>query len=188
MIVFVPVSKGTDEATQSPTPVAVPVAPPKVCHVKVVTPVPPEAVPASEIVAELTVTTTDAGEVIPVPAIAPVPLTKPWYTGVANVRGNLYSIIDFSMFIGAAPAIRSERSRLVLISDKYRVGCALLIDAIVGLRSPHLFDRVTDTADAAQWVKARYTDREKNVWNELAVAHLIQDAGFLDIGVSLRQL
>jgi len=111
---------------------------------------------------------TDAGEVIPVPAIAPVPLTKPWYTGVANVRGNLYSIIDFSMFIGAAPAIRSERSRLVLISDKYRVGCALLIDAIVGLRSPHLFDRVTDTADAAQWIKARYTDREKNVWNELA--------------------
>jgi len=130
---------------------------------------------------------TDAGEVIPVPAIAPVPLTKPWYTGVANVRGNLYSIIDFSMFIGAAPAIRSERSRLVLISDKYRVGCALLIDAIVGLRSPHLFDRVTDTADAAQWIKARYTDREKNVWNELAVAPLIQDAGFLDIGVSLRQ-
>jgi len=64
MIVFVPVSKGTDEATQGPTPVAVPVAPPEVCHVTLVTPAPPEAVPASEIVAALTVTTTDAGEVI----------------------------------------------------------------------------------------------------------------------------
>jgi hypothetical protein len=64
MIVFVPVSKGMPEAIQRPTPVAVPVAPPDVCQVTRVTPAPPDAVPASEIVAALTVSTTDAGEVI----------------------------------------------------------------------------------------------------------------------------
>ena len=124
----------------------------------------------------------DTGEVIPVPTIAPVPLTRGWYTGVANVRGNLYSVIDFSAFLGGAPAVRSESSRLLLISDKYRVGCALLIDAIVGLRNPQLFVRTTDAADAAPWVEAHYVDRDKTVWVELAVAQLVQHPDFLDIG------
>ena len=126
----------------------------------------------------------DAGEVIAVPAIASVPLTRGWYAGVANVRGNLYSVIDFSAFLGGAPASRGERSRLLLISEKYRVGCALLIDAIVGLRSPSLFERIADTEDAGPWTTARYIDRENNIWTELAIAQLIQHADFLNIGAS----
>src|SRR5438552_11671344 len=45
----------------------------------------------------------DAGEVIPVPQLVSVPLTKPWFLGVANVRGNLYSIVDFAGFLGHVP-------------------------------------------------------------------------------------
>lgn len=124
----------------------------------------------------------DTGEVIPVPAIAAVPLTRAWYAGVANVRGNLYSVIDFSAFIGGAPAVRSDSSRLILISEKYRVGCALLIDAVAGLRNPQLFVRTTDAADREPWVEGHYTDREKKPWSELAVGHLIQHPDFLEIG------
>ena len=36
----------------------------------------------------------EAGEVIPVPPISPVPLAQPWFRGVANVRGNLYSVAE----------------------------------------------------------------------------------------------
>ncbi len=116
------------------------------------------------------------------PAIAAVPLTRAWYAGVANVRGNLYSVIDFSAFIGGAPAVRSDSSRLILISEKYRVGCALLIDAVAGLRNPQLFVRTTDAADREPWVEGHYTDREKKPWSELAVGHLIQHPDFLEIG------
>src|ERR1700693_2208283 len=42
----------------------------------------------------------DAGEVIAVPTVATVPLTRSWYLGIANIRGNLYSIIDFGGFLG----------------------------------------------------------------------------------------
>ncbi len=45
----------------------------------------------------------DAGEVIPVPPITPVPLTRPWFRGVTNIRGNLYSVVDFPAFLGGAP-------------------------------------------------------------------------------------
>jgi twitching motility protein PilI len=125
---------------------------------------------------------TDTGEVIPVPAIASVPLTRAWYAGVANVRGNLYSVIDFSAFLGGAPAVRSDASRLLLISDKYRVGCALLIDAVVGLRNPQLFVLATDSSDTSPWVAAHYTDRDKLQWADLAVERLVQHPDFLDIG------
>ena len=125
---------------------------------------------------------TDTGEVIPVPAIAPVPLTRAWYAGVANVRGNLYSVVDFSAFLGGAAACRTDSSRLLLISDKYRVGCALLIDAVVGLRNPQLFVLAANAGESAPWVAAHYTDRDKQPWAELAVEGFIQHPDFLDIG------
>src|SRR5512140_2214469 len=45
---------------------------------------------------------TDISEVMPMPALTPVPLTKPWYCGVANVRGSLYSIVDLCAFLNSA--------------------------------------------------------------------------------------
>ena len=45
-------------------------------------------------------------EVIPVPPSVSVPLTHAWFRGVANVRGNLYSMVDFPLSRGA---IRSPR-------------------------------------------------------------------------------
>ena len=34
----------------------------------------------------------DIGEVLPLPKLISVPFTKPWFRGVANVRGNLYAV------------------------------------------------------------------------------------------------
>ena len=42
----------------------------------------------------------EAGEVIPVPPITPLPLTRPWFKGLANIRGNLYSVVDFPEPVG----------------------------------------------------------------------------------------
>src|SRR5690349_3460346 len=58
---------------------------------------------------------TDAGEVLPVPAMTPVPLTKGWFRGMANIRGNLYSVADFSAYLGGAPVVQTEQSRLLLL-------------------------------------------------------------------------
>ena len=123
----------------------------------------------------------DTGEVIPLPAIAAVPLTKTWYCGVANVRGNLYSVIDFSAFLNGRPATRTEDSRLLVISDKYRVGSALLIDAVAGLRNPQLFVLAGEAPDREPCVAAVYRDRDKLTWSELDVDRLIRQPQFLDI-------
>src|SRR6185436_11874922 len=43
----------------------------------------------------------DAGEVVALPQVTPVPHTHPWHLGVANVRGNLYSVVDFAVQVAA---------------------------------------------------------------------------------------
>ena len=48
----------------------------------------------------------DAGEVIAVPPIVPVPLTQRWFLGLANIRGNLFSVIDFPAFLGRESVVQ----------------------------------------------------------------------------------
>ena len=59
-----------------------------------------------------------AGEVLPVPELTPVPMTRSWFRGLANVRGNLFGIVDFASFLGSAPSPIRTSSRLLLIGEK----------------------------------------------------------------------
>ena len=50
------------------------------------------------------VTLSDISEVLPVPEVLHVPLTQPWFLGMANVRGNLYGVTDLASYLGYAAA------------------------------------------------------------------------------------
>jgi twitching motility protein PilI len=126
---------------------------------------------------------TDAGEVIPVPPIAPVPLTKAWFRGMTNIRGNLYSVVDFSAFLGGRPASATDQARLLLVGDRMRTGAALLVDRSLGLRGAEQL-QLREPAQADEkpaWVKAHYADAEGKQWIELDVAQLVQDSEFLGV-------
>ena len=57
-------------------------------------------------------------EVIPVPQVVAVPLTHSWFRGVANVRGNLYSVLDFSAFQGGDAVSAGMERRVILVSER----------------------------------------------------------------------
>ena len=122
----------------------------------------------------------DAGEVIPPPPITPVPLTKPWFRGVANIRGKLYGVVDFPAFLGGAPVAPGEQVRLLLLGEKFRLGSALLVDRLLGLRGAEDF-QAQPAAAGASWLKAEYLDKDGMRWQELDVARLVQDPGFLEV-------
>ena len=124
----------------------------------------------------------DAGEVIPVPAISAVPLTRSWFRGVANVRGNLYSVIDFAAFLGAGAVDAGERTRLVLLGERYRSAAALLVDRSLGLRNPAQLRAREPAAGHAAWLRAEYDDEAGGRWRELDVAELVRDPEFLAVG------
>jgi len=125
----------------------------------------------------------EAGEVIPVPPITAVAQTRPWFKGVANVRGNLYSVIDFPAFLGGKGVALGEQSRLVLIAQRYRVGAALLVDGSLGLRNPESWQPRESAQARSPWQRAEYEDESGRVWKELDAAELVRDANFLTVGI-----
>jgi len=122
----------------------------------------------------------EAGEVIPVPSITPLPLTRPWFKGLANIRGNLYSVIDFAALLQKRPVAAGDQARLLLLGDRFRLGAALLIDRSLGLRNPAQLE--SKQGNLPQWVRAQYTDAEGRVWKELDVVQLAQHPDFLGVG------
>jgi twitching motility protein PilI len=123
----------------------------------------------------------DAAEVIPVPPVSPVPLARGWFRGVANVRGNLYSVSDFSAFLGGEPVKLSAQARLLVLSERFRCGAALLVARSLGLRAlGNLTPQSVPTP--MPWVRGQYSDAEGRIWKELDVAALVQHETFLEVG------
>ena len=124
----------------------------------------------------------EAGEVLPVPPITAVPLTRRWFRGVANVRGNLYSVVDFAAFLGEGIAAGGEQARLLLLGERFRCAAALLIDRSLGLRDPAQLRPLPPGAGRAPWVRAEYEDEAGGRWSELDVAEIVRDPQFLAVG------
>jgi twitching motility protein PilI len=121
-------------------------------------------------------------EVVPVPALVPVPLTHSWFRGVANVRGNLYSMIDFSAFQGGDPIPSGMERRVILVSDRLLGGAGLLVSRMLGLRNPEQFNAATRPADAPPWMGSAYTDAGGTRWLELDLPALVREQRFLEVG------
>ena len=123
----------------------------------------------------------EAAELIPPPDVSAVPLARPWFKGVANVRGNLYSVTDFSAFLGGEPAGGGEQARLLLLNERFRSGAALLVERSLGLRDPKAFEpQVEAGSPQPPFVRAVFADAEGRLWKELDVAALIQHPAFLE--------
>ena len=125
----------------------------------------------------------DSGEVIPLSTLTGVPLTQPWFAGIANIRGNLYSVVDFSAFQGKEATPQNGNSRLLLIGTRYGSNAALLATHMLGLRNiEDLTPTVPDPA-APAWASESYTDNEGRRWRLLNVRQLLADERFLEIGI-----
>lgn len=120
----------------------------------------------------------DADEVVPVPEVSAVPLTRPWFKGVTSIRGNLYSVVDFPAFLGGTAVAVGEQARLLLIGARFRMGSALLVDRSLGLLSPERL-QLRSGAKQAPWLKAEYDDVDGNLWKELDMAQLVGHPDFV---------
>jgi twitching motility protein PilI len=98
------------------------------------------------------------------------------------VRGNLYSVTDFSAFVGAKRVAISEQARLLLVADRFRAGAALLVERSLGLRHADSL-KLQPSAAVQPWVRAQYTDPDGTVWKELDIAALVQNEAFLEVSL-----
>jgi twitching motility protein PilI len=125
----------------------------------------------------------DISEALPLPKLTPVPLAQPWFCGVANFRGNLYGIVDFSYFLGGAPTQFGVDCRLLLVHQKFSVNCGIVISRMLGLRNPEKMQRVEIEGGVPPWVAAEYHDETGRRWQELNMQVLTGHAQFLNVGL-----
>mgnify|MGYP000935160818 CR=1 FL=1 len=124
----------------------------------------------------------DSGEVLPVPPLTTVPLTKPWFAGIANVRGMLYSVVDFSAFRGGEPTRRNADTRLLLVGARHGINSALLMDRTLGLKNIDDLEPVAVEGDRPGWAGIRRQDAQGRQWTLLKLRALLADPAFLDVG------
>lgn len=129
----------------------------------------------------------DSGEVTPLPPLTPAPLTKSWFAGIANIRGVLYSVVDFSAWRGGAPTPVNAQARLLLIGARHGVNSALLVRRALGLR-PQMQMHATGevrvgAGDTTPWLGGRFKDPQDQIWTQLRIPPLLADAAYLDIAL-----
>lgn len=126
----------------------------------------------------------DAGEVIAVPPVTPVPHTRPWYLGVANVRGNLYGVIDFAGFLGQPPEpAAGAQSRLLLFGPRAgNLNAGIVVRRVLGLRNLAELAPAAPVEGARAWYAQRWMDADGRAWQEIDLARLARDGAFLQVG------
>jgi twitching motility protein PilI len=127
-----------------------------------------------------------AGEIFPVSALLPVSHTQPWFMGVANLRGGLHGVVDLAAFLGLRAPLRSdavrEHSRLLAFNASLGSHCAVLVDALAGLRSAEqlTLEPVSDEPRPA-FASAQWRDAKGRCWQEIDLSALSRNEQFLAI-------
>lgn len=119
----------------------------------------------------------DISEVLPLPPLTPAPLTKPWFRGVANIRGNIYSVVDLAAYQHGGAASGDIQNRVLLVAGRYAFNSALLVDRVLGLRDARTLQK--NDVDG----KVVYQDEQGKAWHMLDVKALLEQAEFLQIGI-----
>jgi twitching motility protein PilI len=127
----------------------------------------------------------DSGEVVPMPQLTPAPLTKPWFAGIANIRGVLYSVVDFSAWRGGAATPINAQSRLLLVGARHGINSALLVRRALGLRPQMQMHAAGEhrADDSSPWLGGRFTDAQDITWTQLRIPALLADPNYLDIAL-----
>ena len=127
----------------------------------------------------------DVREVLPLPEILTrVPGAKPWLRGIANVRGQLLTIVDLKAFLGAGPMHPDRKARVLMLASR-EVPTAIIVDEVLGFRRFATADfneacPVTDIR-CEHYLAGSYR-READSFPLFDVQRLLKDPSFLNAG------
>ncbi|QZA77733.1 chemotaxis protein CheW [Deefgea tanakiae] len=126
----------------------------------------------------------DVSEVMPMPSVTGVPLAHSWFKGVANIRGNLVSVVDLPAFFGQQHQGFTLLARLVLLQPRHLPHASVLVNKMMGLK--HLADLEQEALEGTEpaWVGGKYKDAAGQSWKVLDVVKLVNEPAFLQTGIA----
>jgi twitching motility protein PilI len=131
----------------------------------------------------------DVREVLPVPEhITRVPGAKPWLRGIANLRGQLLTVVDLKSFLGAGGAGPERQARVLVVASR-EVPTGLVVDEVVGFRRFGA-DDYRDEMPASLIRCEHYLEgcyrRGGEVWPRFSLLKLLEDPLFLTAGEAVK--
>ena len=121
----------------------------------------------------------EISETLPMMDIQRVPLVKPWFLGVANVRGVLYAINDLGQMLENTFTTISSNTRLVMVSEAVTSNVAFVVDKMIGLRKLDEMQVRKEVVDESVCLKTQsYQDAENQIWHMLDCDKLIRSKEF----------
>lgn len=130
---------------------------------------------------QLTLRITEVDEILPFTPATPVPGATDWLLGMANVRGNLVTVVDLGWYLYGSRTPVTARTRLILTRLQGRF-LGLMVDEVFGQRH---FDRreVLEQQAEAPALAALVTHvfpQGDEQWGRFRIDRLMRDPRFLD--------
>jgi twitching motility protein PilI len=122
-----------------------------------------------------------AAEIVSLPEIARVPWTKPWYRGLANVRGRLVGVVDLQQMMGREPLSADLGLQLLVLGEGLGVAAGILITRAFGIRNLKDLEPLDAPASPIGWEHSRYRDLEGMTLTELDLRELATAPAFTAI-------
>ena len=123
--------------------------------------------------------------IVPGQDLFAVPMANSWVKGMTNIRGEIYTVVDFSEFIGRKQVRTTKKCNLLLLPDPV-LKSALLLDSRISLRSfPHDLPVTGNDlfyAKLAPYLSRVVVDGNKQ-WGVLDVEALCRSSEFSQIGL-----
>lgn len=119
----------------------------------------------------------DISEVLPLPPLTKVPMSKSWFRGVVNVRGNLYCVADMASYLNNNSVETNSANRVLLVADKHAFNAALLVDRALGLRDTRNWKQSDNEG------QIEFIDEQGTSWQKMDVSDLLNQKEFLQVGI-----
>lgn len=115
-----------------------------------------------------------ASEIVALPELARVPWTKPWYRGLANVRGRLVGVVDLLHLMGREPLAAEQGQQLLVLGESLGVAAGVLVTRAFGIRNLKDLDPLDATTGSggSDWERNRWRDRDGMLMTELDLREL----------------
>jgi twitching motility protein PilI len=125
-----------------------------------------------------------AGEIVAAPPVTPVPWTKPWFLGLANVRGRLIGVVDLIGLAGGAPIAAEDAQQVVVFNETLKYNVGLLITRAFGLRNIKDLEPLGAVGDPARpWEARAFRDTDGSRLVEIDLQGLTSHEEFASIGL-----
>lgn len=125
----------------------------------------------------------DVAEVLAVPDITPVPLSKAWMSGIANVRGRLLPITNLGNFLGLSTSTTVTQSQKLLVIDQQNIFSGLVVDDVQGIQTlnQRFYEPIGLPADSplANYTHGRFRQND-DIWYIFMPSLLAEDNRYLE--------